>query len=160
VICSSQNILVNGNIINNGSWSNIEDMGQYIIMAPNIVISPSVTRIDAWLVAVNPNNPAEMGAVDTCEGGSNSVRQHGADACNAGGAIPGGPGNAGLVINGPVFASSMVTMRTAGAGSGNASIDPAEIFNLRADTFLWAWAQSEQSGAIVTTFTRELAPRF
>ena len=154
-ICSRSNVLINTDILNEyADVSSIEDIPQYLIIAPNISIAAHVTRADAWLIAVDPLANSTFGQVETCAGGStpgnpNHVQQHGADACvNS------------LTINGPVFADRIITMRTAGSCVGNASIDPAEIFNLRSDTYLWAWAQSEGSGAAVTTYMQDMPPRF
>ena len=40
------------------------------------------------------------------------------------------------------------------------SVAPAEIFNLRADTYIWAYNQAERYSEAVVTYTRELAPRY
>ena len=39
-------------------------------------------------------------------------------------------------------------------------ITPAEIFNLRADAYLWAYSQASRYTEAQTTYTRELAPRY
>jgi hypothetical protein len=50
-----------------------------------------------------------------------------------------------------------------GYGSGNFPYDsatPAEVFNLRADAYLWAYRQSENYSQAFVTYQREVAPRF
>jgi len=50
--------------------------------------------------------------------------------------------------------------RTAGSGVGVAIGDPAEVFNLRGDAYLWATAYSSNSDRLSTVSTKELPPRF
>ena len=87
------------------------------------------------------------------------------------------------MINGPIIADGMITNRSYGSdpdkksspnyGGGdnmpaNAYNDehmqrytPAEIFNLRADNYLWAYAQAGRYDSSYTeAYTRELAPRY
>jgi hypothetical protein len=40
------------------------------------------------------------------------------------------------------------------------SIVPAEIFNLRADAYIWAFNQAQRYSEAVVTYMRELAPRY
>jgi hypothetical protein len=79
-----------------------------------------------------------------------------------------------LVVNGPVFAKNLFLNRTWGAfhgsgtvnpvtdvyGTNDGSITPAEIFNLRPDTYLWAYNQAQRFSQAVVTYTRELPPRY
>ena len=51
----------------------------------------------------------------------------------------------------------------AGIGTGPFPYDsatPAEVFNLRADTYLWAFRQVENYSQAFVTFSREVAPRW
>ncbi len=136
---------------------------QILIFAKDIKIAENVTRVDAWLVA--------DGNINTCSnfsiGTGNSLQ------CNK-----------TLVVNGPVFAKNLILNRTAGNYHGTAptsdidvldrslgsvgnssdfskgSSSPAEIFNLRADVYIWAYNQAARSSEAVVTYTRELAPRY
>lgn len=147
--------------------NNIASLPQVLIFAKNINIAQSVSQLDAWLIADNN--------INTC---SNFV---------AGSYLPDGRANRGtntrqcnatLNINGPVFAKSLQLNRTAGAkqgtGHGNpdtawpdnqdladdGSITPAEIFNLRPDTYYWAYSQAQRYSQAIVTYSRELAPRY
>ena len=120
--------------------NNIGNIPQVLIIAKDILIAGSVTRVDAWLVA--------SGKINTCsdvdESASLSV-----DLCH-------NP----LTVNGPVMADKLFLRRTAGSGTGASSGDPAEIFNLRADAYLWSVNRSLNLGRAQTVFNTELPPRF
>ena len=137
-----------------GVYSSISQLPQMIIIADEIRVSPEVTNIDAWLIA-GRGNKVGQGTINTCAGYSyNSLT---ASVCNQ-----------TLTINGPVFAGKLLLNRTAGAGSDLASpgnqatqsIKPAEIFNLRADTFLWSYAQAQRFSQANMVYSREMAPRY
>ncbi|MBR3220490.1 hypothetical protein IKF76_01320, partial [Candidatus Saccharibacteria bacterium] len=137
---------------------NIATLPQVLIFANNIKIAPNVSQVDAWLIADNEINTCSIfakGTTDTTQ-------------CNQ-----------ILTINGPVFAKTLSLNRTAGAnpgdglpadGDGNyphthniandGSITPAEIFNLRPDTYYWAYSQAQRFSQAVVTYSRELAPRY
>ena len=134
-------------------YDGIKDIPQALIFAKNISVAANVKRIDAWLVA-------EI-TINTC-----SDKPINSDTCN-------NP----LTVNGPIFADSLKLNRTAGAwsafeyglsGSGvlgrnytnYGAVSPAEIFNLRADAYLWAYHQANLRPKASTIYTRELAPRY
>jgi hypothetical protein len=126
---------------NNGAkYTGISQLPQLVIIADNINISKDVKRVDAWLIA--------NAKINTCiEGGETT--QLTANICSD-----------PLTVNGPVMAQQLFLRRTAGSDKGaDHSGDPAEIFNLRADTYLWAYARATSSGRIQTVYTTELPPR-
>lgn len=126
----------------NRNLSNINDLHQTIIIAKKgVEIKPHVKQIDAWIIV-------EDGYIDTCIG-FNTNEPSSTGSCNN-----------QLRINGPVFANQLKLNRTHGAGQGNDSITPAEIFNFRPDAYLWAFARSQEFSEAYTTYMRELAPRF
>ena len=165
----SGNATITGNITySEGPFNGPGELPQAIIVVTgDLFIMPNVTRIDAWII-VN-------GTIDTCFGWRIGM---GINACNN-----------KLVFNGPVSAGRISLNRTGGAGVNNSlrtfgcgeginschgtgptvygivpgrdnSGDPAEVFNLRGDTFLWAYYQSLRGGQARTTYVREVAPRF
>lgn len=126
---------------NNGAgYKDISQLSQLIIIANKIVINRAVTNVDAWLIAKGSD-----GTIQTCDDISTPT----INTCNQ-----------KLVVNGPVMANHLVLLRTVGSGTGAASNDPAEVFNLRADAYLWATAHSVSYGRAQTVFTTELPPRF
>ena len=55
---------------------------------------------------------------------------------------------------------NLYLLRTAGSGTGAASGDPAEVFNMRADVYLWAFSQASSGSRIHSVYITELPPRF
>lgn len=131
-------ITIDGNIVYfPGVMQSISDIPQVVIIANNINITAKVTQVDAWLIA--------KGSLNTCSDVAGNLS---ATLCSQ-----------SLVVNGPVMAGKMILRRTAGSGTGANSGDPAEVFNLRPDAYLWASARATGSGRIQTAYTTELPPR-
>ena len=140
IIKASGTVYIDGNLTyNNGPYADVLNLPQLVIIANKIVISSAATRVDAWLIAKGAD-----GTIQTCEVPGNS-----SGVCSA-----------KLTVNGPVMAQHLYLYRTDGAGPGLASGDPAEVFNLRPDAYLWAYARSISSGHVQTVKTTELPPRF
>lgn len=149
---------------NDPLYYNIAELPQIIIIAEgNVNINSNVTAIDAWIIAKGNNDKG--GTINTCtEFKSGSTASSHSDCSTQ------------LVVSGPIFARQLLLNRTAGSdnGSGNSqgyfiydknlrddgSITPAEIFNLRPDSFLWGYAQAQNLNQAVVTYTRNLAPRY
>jgi hypothetical protein len=138
-----------GNNINytNANLVRISDIPQVVIIAKNIIIADSVTNIDAWLFSVGKGAD---GIINTC----------GAGAVNTGTLPTAGQCTKKLTVNGPVMANHLIMRRTAGSGTGASTGDPAEVFNLRGDAYLWASFYSSSNGRLPTVSTKELPPRF
>jgi len=131
--------------------SNIGDIPQVVIIANSIVINSNVKNVDAWLIAKSKDNTVNSinGSIYTCDLSAPTAGQ-----CKD-----------RLTVNGPVMAQHLYLRRTAGSDPCNGSDCspsgyPAEVFNLRADAYLWAFAQASGAGRIQTVYTTELPPRF
>lgn len=123
------------------SYSSIETLPQVLVFAPSIAIDPSAQSIDAWLIGYT--------SIDTCtEDGARRTALALGDCAQP------------LRVNGPVMTGALYLSRTGGSGTGAASGDPAEVFNLRADAYLWALSHGLGNGRATTVYQRELAPRF
>ena len=163
---------------------------QILIFAKNIEIYEGVTRVDAWLIAEGDENGSggTLNTCYKHKIGYDDGAITGLIARDANTMPRYTLGNCGLtlVINGPVFANHIDLLRTAGAFHGSApsggvgsdprnrsvgatgsdddrnkgSVAPAEIFNLRADVYIWAYNQAQRYSEAVVTYTRELAPRY
>ena len=123
---------------NNGAgYKDISQLPQLVIIANKIVINSGVTNVDAWLVA---------DTVQTCDyTGTPTI-----NTCTQ-----------KLTVNGPVMANHLNLLRTAGSGVGTpASGYPAEVFNLRADAYLWAAAHATTIDRAQTVYSVGLPPRF
>lgn len=137
-------VTITGNInYTTDTLQKLTDIPQVVIIANTIRIAGGVTNIDAWLIA----NGA-TGNIITCSDVSAATQLTAANC------------NQKLTVNGPVAARHLYLYRTAGAGTGGQSGDPAEVFNLRPDAYLWATGYSESAGRLQTVTTKELPPRF
>jgi hypothetical protein len=153
IVEAAGSVTIVGNItLSDGPYTDISQIPQVMIFAQNIYVDPSVTRVDAWLLAgLNGGN----GTINTCRNisansGVTNVDQLTGNICN-------NP----LRINGPVMASRILLHRTAGAGIGMPeSARPAEVFFLSPATYLWAYNQSANLRQAFLTYAREVAPRF
>jgi hypothetical protein len=131
----------------NATLNSMADIPQLVIIARNIIISDAVSQVDSWLIA---SGTGANGRLNTCgAGGVTEATLPNATQCAT-----------QLHINGPVTANHLIMRRTAGSGVGAAAGDPAEVFNLRADAYLWATSYTSGSGRLPTVSTKELPPRF
>lgn len=132
--------IVNNQMYANGPYSSASQLPQLVIIADKIIINSGVTQVDAWLIAANAGG---TGSIYTCE-----IQGKSSSQCSN-----------QLVVNGPVVTDHLYLYRTAGSEPADNG-KPAEIFNLRADAYLWAFARSSGIGRIQTVYTSELPPRF
>ncbi len=152
-IIATGTVTIEGDITYDDStpYTNIRDIPQVIIRAPVINIEGSVRRVDAWLLAVAEK---DAGVLTTCSyDGGNAIALTDpltANICSY-----------QLVINGPVVADTVYLRRTGGSGAqSDQRGEPAEVFNLRADAYLWASTYGSGMNRVQTVHTKELAPRF
>jgi len=142
----SSTITIDGDIkYSTGALTNIGQIPQVIIIAANIRVkgvaeNTAVRQIDAWLIARD--------TINTCYD-AGSIAALTINICKA-----------PLTVNGPVMTSKLFLWRTGGSGDGAAAGDPAEVFNLRPDAYLWTISQGSKSGRLETVYERELPPRF
>ena len=142
VIVSTGTVTINSNITyNSGAINRINDIPQVVIVANNINIAGGVEQVDAWLLAPTGN-------INTCSDVAPTA------------ALTSNICNRKLTINGPVVADKLHLRRTAGSGTGDQSADPAEVINLRADAYIWAYLRAGGPGKAQTVLTTEKAPRY
>jgi len=122
----------------NGSFNSINDIPQVIIIANSITINHEVANVDAWLIA----NKNDSSYIATCDEGGKTINE-----CNQ-----------KLTVNGPVMTNHLYLRRTFGSDPSTPG-EPAEVFNLRADAYLWSMSRASNSGRIQTVYTTELPPR-
>jgi len=120
-----------------GSITSIRDIPQVVIVAKDLNIPSTVTRVDSWLMVSGvlqtcPENPSGPLTVDDC--------------------------NEPLTVNGPVSVGELHARRTAGA-TASAPEAAAETFRMTPATYLWlnAFTGGDQPR---TTYVKELPPRF
>lgn len=151
---------IHGNLQYLGGYSSIARIPRIVIVADNIVIDPGVTRIDPWLVATqvsaSPSGP--VGNISTC-----SAVRSGSDyflPFSSSDLLDVNTCNERIVFNSPVVADKIYLYRTAGNNSGADADEPAELFNLRADTYLSAVSGDGARPIATTDAIIELPPRF
>ncbi len=139
----SGTVTITGDITYEDGYNSVSELPQLVIRARNIVVASDVTAVNAWLIA-------EEGYVSTCDAVDGTAWLEGIrnDTCDK-----------QLRINGPIVADKLYLRRTYGGQKGEIGT-PAEILNLRPDTYLWAQGISQDSGAIKTTYLKELPPRY
>ncbi len=147
VIVVTDRVTITGNITySDGPYTSVSDIPQVVIKAAEINIAGSVANVDAWLIATTD---ASDGMINTCSDVGLTARLT-ASICNR-----------PLRVNGPIVTDRLYLRRTAGAeGARTALDDPAELFNLRADAYLWGSGYGGGNGKIQTVHTKELPPRF
>lgn len=153
VIESTGTVTISGNI-KYAATNDSSRLPQLIIKAKNIVIDPGVTDVNAWLITDNDGYVSTCGAVANTTQWLSSVNPN---SCNK-----------RLKINGPIKAGHLFLRRTYGAQHATAAKNdsnmhpgtPAEILNLRADNYMWAYNLGRNDGTIKTAYIREMAPRY
>jgi len=145
--------VINGNISYANDYATISSIPEVIIIADDIVIAPTVTRIDAWLIA--KSSDPSRGRISTCSSVAGFAPMTTAaltiDRCD----------NA-LRFNGPVAARTIYLYRTmAASGPTDDPATPAETFNLRASNFLSAFGNPTGGNPRANTDRiTQLPPRF
>jgi len=135
-------VVINNNIsIATGNYTSLSQLPQVVIIAKSIKIAESVSNIDAWLLAPS-------GSIDTCTINGARPTALTVNSCSI-----------QLTVNGPVVANKLYLYRTAGSDPKDESGIPAEIFNLRADAYLWMYNRSAGDNRWRSTYVTELPPR-
>lgn len=148
IIIASGTVTINGDITYVGpggsnTFTSAQQIPQVVIIANKINIRNTARRVDAWLVTTGAS-----GTVNTCSDVSISAPLTTEICDNV------------LQINGPVQTKHLYLRRTAGAGGGSRSGNPAEVFNLRAGTYLWGRLHELEAGKAKTVYSTALPPRF
>ena len=140
IVIASGTVTIQGNIsYANGPFDAVGKIPQVVIVANKINIAGSASQVDSWLITTGND-----GAINTCSDRPLNAPLN-ASVCNA-----------KLTVNGPVVTQHLHLRRTAGSGPN----DSAELFNLRADAYIWAQRQSSGAGKAQTVNVTELPPRF
>ena len=155
VIKSSGVVRISGDLLYTDT-NDVRQLPQLIIYAKNIIIDPSVGEVNAWLITQKDGYVSTCGAVININTGS---WLSGVSDVSCG---------KQLKINGPIKTGRLFLRRTYGGKHASSAKNdpnmhpgtPAEIINLRADTYIWAYNNYRNTGAISTMNVRELPPRY
>ena len=154
VIKSSGVVRISGDLLYTDT-NDVRQLPQLIIYAKNIIIEPSVGEVNAWLITQKDGYVSTCGVVISARDWLNGVSE---SSC----------GKQQLKINGPIKTGRLFLRRTYGGKHASSAKNdpnmhpgtPAEIVNLRADTYIWAYNNYRNTGAISTMNVRELPPRY
>lgn len=132
-------------IYDGSSYTSRAEIPQLVIVARNIRIQQNVETVNAWLLA--------SGYIDTCSDvGTPGVLP-------VSGVLSSQVCDKRLTVNGPVATDKLILKRTGGAAAGSEG-DSAEVFNLRADAYLWRYQNAASGGQVRVVSVKELPPRF
>ena len=153
VIKSSGVVRISGDLLYTDT-NDVRQLPQLIIYAKNIIIEPSVGEANAWLITQKDGYVSTCGAVISDVAWLSGVSDV---SCGK-----------QLKINGPIKTGRLFLRRTYGGKHASSAKNdpnmhpgtPAEIINLRADTYIWAYNNYRNTGAISTMNVRELPPRY
>lgn len=148
IIRATGTVTISGDITYQGAAGNTfnsaDQIPQVVIIANKINIQGSVKNIDAWLLTTGAT-----GAINTCSDVAPAAALNSTICPNR------------LTVNGPLETAHLYLRRTGGSGSTPATAgDPAEVFNLRGDAYIWGRTQAAQNGKAQTVYSKELPPRF
>lgn len=153
VIKSSGVVRISGDLLYTDT-NDVRQLPQLIIYAKNIIIEPSVGEVNAWLITQKDGYVSTCGVVISAGGWLSGVSE---SSCGK-----------QLKVNGPIKTGHLFLRRTYGGKHASSAKNdpnmhpgtPAEIINLRADTYIWAYNNYQNTGAISTVNVRELPPRY
>lgn len=153
VIKSSGVVRISGDLLYTDT-NDVRQLPQLIIYAKNIIIEPSVREVNAWLITQKDGYVSTCGVVISDRDWLNGVSE---SSCGK-----------QLKVNGPIKTGRLFLRRTYGGKHASSAKNdpnmhpgtPAEIINLRADTYIWAYNNYRNTGAISTMNVRELPPRY
>ena len=153
VIKSSGVVRISGDLLYTDT-NDVRQLPQLIIYAKNIIIEPSVGEVNAWLITQKDGYVSTCGVVISAGGWLSGVSE---SSCGK-----------QLKVNGPIKTGRLFLRRTYGGKHASSAKNdpnmhpgtPAEIINLRADTYIWAYNNYRNTGAISTMNIRELPPRY
>lgn len=154
VIKSSGVIRISGDLLYTDT-NDVRQLPQLIIYAKNIIIEPSVGEVNAWLITQKDGYVSTCGVVISAVAWLSGVSE---SSC----------GKQQMRVNGPIKTGRLFLRRTYGGKHASSAKNdpnmhpgtPAEIINLRADTYIWAYNNYRNTGAISTMNVRELPPRY
>ena len=153
VIKSSGVVRISGDLLYTDT-NDVRQLPQLIIYAKNIIIEPSVGEVNAWLITQKDGYVSTCGVVISAGGWLSGVSESSFGKQ--------------LKVNGPIKTGHLFLRRTYGGKHASSAKNdpnmhpgtPAEIINLRADTYIWAYNNYQNTGAISTMNVRELPPRY
>ena len=145
-------LVIGGNILTasgDPSYNKTDSIRQNLIFANRVLIMPTVTKIDAVIVADEVDTCAYLSTAKLNSGTRTTTTSLTSNLCSN-----------QLIFEAPVITKIIKLNRTYGATSGTGAIRRAEIFNYNMANYLWAYKQASKYSQANTTLIRELSPRY
>jgi hypothetical protein len=148
VIYRATNVVIDGDLNKQvaKAMTTLNGVTGVIILAENVYLTDSVKYVDATIIADKVNTCAFKSSDPTRELRMSDLN---ANVCNQ-----------SVIFDSPVITKRLILNRTAGAINGTGSIVRAEVFNLNTGNYLWSFGQMSRYNQAVTTYSRELPPRY
>ena len=148
VIYRATNVVIDGDLNKQvaKAMTTLNGVTGVIILAENVYLTDSVKYVDATIIADKVNTCAFKSSDPTRELRMSDLN---ANVCNQ-----------SVIFDSPVITKRLILNRTAGATNGTGSIVRAEVFNLNTGNYLWSFGQMSRYNQAVTTYSRELPPRY
>jgi len=149
IVYHATNIVIDGEKINDErsvQRENLSGVTGVVILADNVYLTDKVKYVNATIIADTVNTCAFKSSDPSVK---LEMKHLTSSVCNS-----------SVVFDSPVVAHRLVLNRTAGATNGTGSIKRAEVFNLNSGNFLWSFNQMSRYNQAITTYSRELPPRY
>lgn len=153
IVYRADNVIIDSNVnVDMGNKRYLRDINNVVIIAQNVYVTNKPTYINATIIASK--------SLNTCKYTNGREMVMGKASGNQL-ALSSQQCSQQLVFDGPVVVNGKLTLnRTHGAGKGDNSIVRGEVFNLNSMNYLWSFGQMSRNSQAVTTYSRELPPRY
>ena len=148
IVYQATNLIIDGDLNKELTKSMISpyDTTGVVILADRVYLTDRTTYVNATIIADEVNTCAFQAANPSQKLKMSNLNSN---ICNS-----------SVIFDQPVVTKRLILNRTAGANSGTGSIVRAEVFNLNFGNYLWSYSQMARYSQAVTSFAREISPRY
>ena len=148
IVYQATNLIIDGDLNKELTKSMISpyDTTGVVILADRVYLTDRATYVNATIIADEVNTCAFQAANPSQKLKMSNLNSN---ICNS-----------SVIFDQPVVTKRLILNRTAGANSGTGSIVRAEVFNLNFGNYLWSYSQMARYSQAVTSFAREISPRY
>ena len=148
IVYQATNLIIDGDLNKELTKSMISpyDTTGVVILADRVYLTDRTTYVNATIIADEVNTCAFQAANP---GQKLKMSNLNSNICNN-----------SVIFDQPVVTKRLILNRTAGANSGTGSIVRAEVFNLNFGNYLWSYSQMARYSQAITSFAREISPRY
>lgn len=148
IVYQATNLIIDGDLNKELTKSMISpyDTTGVVILADRVYLTDRATYVNATIIADEVNTCAFQAANPSQKLKMSNLNSN---ICNS-----------SVIFDQPVVTKRLILNRTAGANSGTGSIVRAEVFNLNFGNYLWSYSQMARYSQAITSFAREISPRY